>query len=113
MEQDNWSNASQVNPTHFLGRRCKDVPHSYTRVRGEWAPPVVYVVRIREAGSGKWSHGFETPFTSCNFVDLKPDTEYELEVRAKNDYGESEATRARGRTDPSGGLSHFMPWLHR
>ena len=57
-----------------------------------WIPAVTSVVRIREAGTAAWSPGFETPFNQCSFVDLKPDTEYELQVTHKNDAGESEPT---------------------
>ena len=49
-------------------------------VNATWKPGVTYVVRIREAGAEDWSFGFETPITSFTFIDLKPDTEYELQV---------------------------------
>ena len=60
-----------------------------------------YVIRIREAGTEQWSFGFETPFPGCTFVDLKPDTEYELQVRAKNVSGEGEPVYIRIRTKPA------------
>lgn len=47
-------------------------------------PQVTYVVRLRESGTDNWLVGVETPLTSCTFVELKPNTEYEMEVRAKN-----------------------------
>ena len=71
----------------------------------EWKPPATYVVRIREANSGSWSFGFETPLTSCGFVDLKPDTEYEVEVRSKNSSGESAPVLVKVRTNPEGGMA--------
>ena len=74
-------------------------------VEAEWAPPITYVVRIREASSGEWSYGFETPLTGCRFVGLKPDTEYEVEVRSKNAHGESGPARIKSRTNPNGGLA--------
>ena len=52
-------------------------------------PGLTYVIRIRQRGTDQsWSFGFETPIPSCTFVDLKPDTEYDLQVRAKNAAGE-------------------------
>ena len=73
-------------------------------VQATWKPPFTYVVRIRETNSGEWSFGYETPLTSCSFVDLKPDTDYEVEVRSKNDQGVSEPARIRVRTSPEGML---------
>ena len=59
-------------------------------LEARWNPTVTSVVRIREAGTEVWSPGFETPFNMCSFVDLKPDTEYDVQVTHKNDAGESE-----------------------
>ena len=59
-------------------------------LEARWNPTVTSVVRIRESGTDAWSLGFETPFDMCSFVDLKPDTEYDLQVTHKNDVGESE-----------------------
>ena len=53
-------------------------------VNATWKPGVTYVVRIREAGGEDWSFGFETPITSFTFINLKPDTEYQLQVSTKN-----------------------------
>ena len=61
-------------------------------LEAEWKPGVTSVVRIRESGDEEWSPGFETPFTMCTFVGLKPGTEYDLQVTNKNDAGESEPT---------------------
>lgn len=69
-------------------------------LEANWSPAITSVVRIREAGSAAWSPGFETPFNQCSFVDLKPDTEYELQVTHKNDAGESEPTISTIKTDP-------------
>lgn len=69
-------------------------------VDARWNQPVTFVVRIREKGTEQWSVGFETPLTSCSFVDLKPDTEYEMEVTSKNDVGASEPLRSTIRTKP-------------
>ncbi len=73
-------------------------------IEAEWSPPITYVVRIREVGSSKWSIGFETPITGCGFVGLKSDSDYELEVRSKNVYGESEPALIKVRTNPRGNL---------
>ncbi len=56
----------------------------------KWNPTVTSVVRIRESGTKVWSPGFETPFNRCSFVDLKPNTEYDVQVTHKNNVGESE-----------------------
>ena len=58
-----------------------------TVLNASWKPGITYVVRIREAGEPDWSFGFETPITSFTFIDLKPETEYELQVRTKNAAG--------------------------
>ena len=47
---------------------------------------------------------FATPLTGCGFVDLKPETEYEVEVRSKNEQGESDPVSARIRTNPEGSI---------
>ena len=57
-----------------------------------------YVIRIREAGTGQWNFGFETPIPGCTFVDLKPDAEYELQIRAKGVSGEGEPVYITTRT---------------
>ncbi len=67
-------------------------------------PQVTYLVRVRELGSEAWLVGVETPLTSCTFIGLKPDTEYEMEVRAKNTAGQSAPTVARCRTDAAGAI---------
>ena len=77
--------------------------------RQEWlesevTPQVTYVVRVRESGAEKWLVGVETPLTSCTFRDLKPNTEYEMEVRAKNEEGESGPAIITCRTDPDGAV---------
>ena len=69
-------------------------------LEARWAPTVTSVVRIREVGSAAWSPGFETPFNQCSFVDLKPDTEYELQMTHKNEIGESEPVISTIKTDP-------------
>ena len=75
---------------------------------------MTYVVRIREAGEDKdWSFGFETPITSFTFVDLKPDTEYELQVRTKNAAGEGVPAFFSIRTDPAGDSGNVVPFPTR
>jgi len=73
-------------------------------VEAQWTTSLTYVARIKEADSDEWSVGFETPLTGCQFVGLQPDTEYDLEVRAKNEHGESDPATARVRTDPEGNI---------
>jgi len=71
-------------------------------------PEVTYIVRIRECEGGEWSAGFETPFTHCNFVDLKPNTEYEFEIAAKNRAGKGPSTYARAKTDSDGNQTNVI-----
>ena len=73
-------------------------------IEAQWKPGVTYVVRVREVGSSKWSFGLETPLTHAGVVDLKPDTEYEFSVTAKNAAGESEPAITLARTNPDGRL---------
>ena len=82
-------------------------------IDANWKPEFTYVVRIREAGGEEWSFGFETPITSCAFVDLKPDTEYEVQLRSKNAAGESGPTVCRFRTTPTGRSANVVPFPGR
>ena len=77
-----------------------------TAIEAQWKPGVTYVVRVREVGSSTWSFGFETPLTHIGFVDLKPNTEYEFSVAAKNDAVESERAITRVCTNSDGGLAN-------
>ncbi len=80
-------------------------------VEASWKPALTYVVRIREAGTdNEWSFGFETPITSFTFVDLKPDTEYELQVRSKNAAGEGAPAFFSIRTGPTGQGGNVIPF---
>lgn len=72
-------------------------------LEARWKPTVTSVVRIRESGTGAWSPGFETPFNKCSFVDLKPDTEYDVQVTHKNEIGESEPATTSIKTGPGSG----------
>ena len=65
---------------------------------------VTYVVRVRELGREQWLVGVETPLTSCTLVELKPNTEYEMEVRAKSAAGESDPAVVTCRTGPDGAV---------
>lgn len=67
-------------------------------IEARWRPAITSVVRIRPAGSQEWSVGFETPLTGCAFVGLNPDTEYEVQLTSKNDFGESEPKISTFRT---------------
>ena len=79
-------------------------------VEANWKPKLTYVVRIREAGGGEWSFGFETPIASFTFVDLKPDTEYELEVRGKSSAGMGPPAIVGIRTGPTGVGGTVIPF---
>lgn len=69
-------------------------------LEARWKPGVTTVVRIRRSGTATWTPGFETPFNTCSFVDLKPETEYEVQVTHKNEAGESEPAIASVTTHP-------------
>ena len=59
-------------------------------LEARWKPSITSVIRIRKSGTTKWTPGFEIPFNMCKFVDLEPETEYDVQVTHKNDVGESE-----------------------
>ena len=82
-------------------------------VEGSWKPGLTYVVRIRVAGTQPWSFGFETPLTHFSLVDLKPDTEYELQVRARNASGEGKPQLIRITTSPTGHTDNVIPFPKR
>ena len=73
-------------------------------IQAEFSPPITYVARIKEAGATNWIIGIETPLTECTFCELKPNTEYEVEIRAKNEHGESEPASAKVKTGGDGVL---------
>lgn len=113
MTQETWSTGRQSQPPVSWNANAKtfsivlsglDGSGVRDGVEAEWKPPFTYVVRIREANTSNWSFGFETPLTACGFVDLKPDTEYDVEVRTKNRDGESEPVLIKVRTSPAGSL---------
>ena len=81
-------------------------------LNAKWKPAMTYVVRIREvaAPDKHWSFGFETPVASFTFVDLKPDTEYQLQVRTKGRAGESPPAFFTIRTNPTGDADNVVPF---
>ena len=79
----------------------------------KWVPNITYVVRVREVGTEQWSIGFETPLTHCTIVDLKPDTEYEMQLQAKNAAGKSEPTYSKVRTNSEGTSDNVIPFPKR
>lgn len=83
------------------------------RPQASWKPGLTYVVRIREAGKKAWSFGFETPLMHISLVDLKPDTEYELQVCARNAAGECKPQLLRMRTNPAGRTDYVIPLPRR
>ena len=111
MEKHPWLTKSQSKPpVSWDGRTrtfsivldgLKDIEGG---IEAQWSPLITYVVRIRKVGTTEWSVGFETPLTGCGFVDLQPDTEYEMEVRSKNAHGRSGPVSIKVRTNPEGSL---------
>ena len=79
-------------------------------IEASWQVSVTNVVRIRKAGTEVWSVGFETPLTHCQFSGLAPDTEYEVEIRAKTAAGEGEPAHAKFRTRPDGAAGNVIPF---
>ena len=59
------------------------------RAQAEWNQSIVTVIRIREVGTSEWSPGFVTPLNTCSFRDLKPCTEYEVELKHSSPHGDS------------------------
>ena len=82
-------------------------------LEAKWEPGVTYFVRLREAGTEPWSFGFETPLTHFSIVDLKPDTEYEMQIRSKNAAGMGEPTLIRVSTSPTGNTDNVIPFPTR
>ena len=82
-------------------------------LEAKWTPGRTYVVRIRETGTQTWSFGFESPLSHFSLVDLKPDTEYELEVRVRNAAGLGKPQLARVRTGPAGNTDNVIPFPRR
>ena len=82
-------------------------------IDAKWSPGHSDVLRIRGKGAETWSFGFETPVTGCTFTDLKPDTEYEIQVRTKTARGESAPAFATIRTNPAGGATNIIPFPKR
>lgn len=79
-------------------------------VEAKWEPSYTFVVHIREAGASEWSFGFETPLMGCTFADLKPDTEYEMQVRIKHAKGLGEPAQLKMRTSPTGETGNVVPF---
>ena len=76
-------------------------------IEAEITPGTISVVRVREAGAGNWLVGFETPLTNARLIELKPDTEYEVEIRYKNSAGEGPGKCVTVRTKPDGKINFF------
>ena len=82
-------------------------------IEAKWRPKQTYIIRVKESGADDWNFGVETPLSGCTFVDLKPDTEYEVQVRAKGAAGEGEPTLLRMRTNPTGDSGNVIPFPPR
>ena len=82
-------------------------------IDAKWQPDIAYVVRIREKGVAEWSLGFETSITGCTFIDLKPDTDYEVQIRSKTARSESAPTYTSIRTNPAGGTTNIITFPKR
>ena len=76
-------------------------------------PGTTHVVRIRDKDAEHWSFGFETPVTGRTFIDLRPDTGYELQGAGESAGGEGAPTCLAIRTDPAGGATNIVPFPQR
>ena len=72
------------------------------------SPSFIYEWKIRESGGEEWSVGFEAPVQNCTFTDLKPDTEYVVQVTAKNGGGKRESALSRVQTDSEGRIKDVL-----
>lgn len=98
---DEWMSSRTEDPRlEWDGKTISvSIPDKLGRILGaKWNPMGTSVIRIRESDADEWSPGFETPFNMCTFVDLKPNTEYEVKVTHKNAAGESEPAISRMKT---------------
>ena len=109
MALSGWTESTQdIPPITWDGKTST----LHIRLKGEdgkeleidWKPETTYVARFREIDKDEWSIGVETPRTGITITDLKPDTEYDIELRSKNAAGESEPVRVTYRTGPDGGM---------
>ncbi len=82
-------------------------------IEANWQVGHTNVVRIRKAGTTDWSAGFETPLSHCQFHGLDPDTEYEVEIRAKSDSGLGAPAQAKFHTKPDGAADNVIPFPRR
>ena len=80
-------------------------------LNAKWDPAITYVVRIREQDTEHWSFGFQTPVPGCTFTNLKPDTEYEVQLRSRNASGDSPPTFLTIRTNPKGAATNVVPFV--
>ena len=69
-----------------------------------WVQSTVTVIRLREI-DGSWSPGFVTPLNNVEFTDLRPSTEYEMELRHMNEHGKGKPIYRRFITDPNASAS--------
>jgi hypothetical protein len=90
------------------------LPMSGMVLDAKWRPNATSVIRIREVGTEEWSPGFETPLNACTFSGLKPDTEYEVELRQKDATGnEGQPSAMRMKTHPGGSAANVIPFPKR
>ena len=98
--------------------RAPDAPSvegSATSLSVRWSapentgPPVTYDLRYRETGGGSWTDGPENVAgRSASIGGLAADTEYEVQVLARNDEGGSGWSASGGGRTDGGGRSVYM-----
>ena len=102
----NWKKGTQIGPVVSWDSKRNLFLIRLGDVKAEWKPEVTFVVRIKEVAADDWLIGVEVPLNTISFTDLKPDTEYEMEIRSKNIAGlESEPTKQIVRTSPHGWIN--------
>ena len=82
-------------------------PHGNV-LEAKWEPTTT-VVRIKKAGAEKWMCGIETPLTHVSFLELEPDSDYEVEVRHKNRHNEGPPTTMTVSTKKDGSMGNIIP----
>ena len=104
MSKKNWNRKRQNVPPVTWDSEKNLILIRLGNIEAEWKPDITYVARIKEVGAEDWLVGVEIPLNTISFTNLKPDTEYEMELRSKNAAGvESEPASQIVRTSGYGG----------
>ncbi len=106
-KQEEYPHIKWDNGSYFVSLPMDDGKNV---IEAKWEPEITYIVRIRKYDDEKWSFGFETPLTVCNFVDLKPNQMYMMKVSHGTDQGERVIHRIRGKANQKGEFGNIEPF---